>query len=132
MINFTSIACLPGEVFDYIAMQPCPLVVPPSYAPDDDTSMSPLAWAFILVPIATVILVVWCAVVMRRREDRVLAGPHPEDAYVEIGGIKIRKSTIRMGVAAYVFKHDIAPGLGNGLRGANRHIPPDNGASHGL
>ena len=121
--------CLPGHDFDYIENKFCDPYVATAATPEP--GMTGWAWVLLLSPIATIIIVVWCAVVMRLRENRVLAGPHPEDALVEIGGIKIRKSTIKLGVAAYAFKHDIAPHMGDGLRGANHPYVPDHPASPG-
>lgn len=75
---------------------------------ENDFAMSGLSWLILALPFLFILLVVFCVWRARHNENKIIDGPNPEDAYVSIGNVKMRKSTARMAVSGWVVGHDLA------------------------
>lgn len=86
---------------------------------------------FILVPIFLVALFIGAAWYARHKENKIINGDHPEDAYYTIGNISVRKSTVHIAAGAYLM-NGAAHGVGNALHEAGAHIPNSPEITEGL
>ena len=91
-----------------ITCSPC---TPVSHAHDFD-----LTWVGVLIAlsvVAIILIFVVGAFMLRHKENKVIKSDRPEDAYVTIGNIRLRKSTLHIAGSAWLLghsaPHDVLP-----------------------